>query len=213
MARRIALAILALSLATAARAAPVLLVFGDSLSAGYGLDADSGWVSLLAQKLKNVHSPYEVVNASLSGETTAGGLARLPAALTRNQPAIVLIELGANDGLRGLSLAAMRSNLEEMIDLTRAAKAAPALFEMRVPANYGPAYTDRFTGTFGDVSTLKKVPLVPFFLAAIAGDRARWFQEDGLHPITEAQPKLLDAIWPTLMPMLKMPASSGGIRP
>jgi acyl-CoA thioesterase-1 len=193
--------------AATAHAAPVLLVFGDSLSAGYGLDPGVGWVSLLTQKLKAAGSPYEVVNASVSGETTAGALARLPAALTRTKPTIVLLELGGNDGLRGQSLAEMRANFENMIDRVRAAKALPVLFEMRIPSNYGPAYADRFNQIYGDVAKAKKVPLVPFFLAAIAADRARWFQDDTIHPSAEAQPKMLDAVWPTLAPLLKLPAS------
>jgi acyl-CoA thioesterase-1 len=207
MARRIAFALMAALFAATAHAAPVLLVFGDSLSAGYGLDPGIGWVSLLTRKLKAAGSPYEVVNASVSGETTAGALARLPAALTRTQPAIVLLELGGNDGLRGQSLAEMRANFEKMIDRVRAAKALPVLFEMRIPPNYGPAYADRFNRIYGDVAKAKKVPLVPFFLATIATDRARWFQDDTIHPSADAQPKMLDAVWPTLAPLLRLPAS------
>jgi acyl-CoA thioesterase-1 len=213
MARRIAFALMAALFAAAANAGPVLLVFGDSLSAGYGLDRGAGWVSLLERKLKAAGSPYEVVNVSVSGETTAGGLARLPAILARTQPTIVLLQLGANDGLRGLPLPEMRSNLEKMIDMTRAAKALPVLFEMRIPPNYGPPYAERFKQEFDDVAAAKKVPLVPFFLAAIAGDRTRWFQEDTLHPTADAQPKMLDAVWPTLVPLLKLPASVSSARP
>lgn len=179
-----------------------ILVWGDSISAGLGLDADAGWVHLLERRLQSQGSGYAVVNASVSGETTAGGLSRLPAALDRFHPAIVLIELGGNDGLRGQPLDAMRTNLEKMIALCRGSKARPVLFEMRIPSNYGPAYSDRFAQVFGAVAAAQKVPLVPFFLAAIATDRARWFQDDGIHPNAQAQPQLLDAVWPTLAPLL-----------
>jgi acyl-CoA thioesterase-1 len=179
-----------------------ILVWGDSISAGLGLDADAGWVHLLEQRLQKQGGGYTVVNASVSGETTGGGLARLPAALDKLHPAIVLIELGGNDGLRAQSLPAMRANLEKMIDLSRAAGAQPVLFEMRIPSNYGPVYTDRFTQVFGAVAEARKAPMVPFFLAAIAVDPGHWFQDDGIHPNAAAQPQLLDAVWPTLAPLL-----------
>jgi acyl-CoA thioesterase-1 len=196
-----------LLLPIAASAAPVLLVFGDSLSAGYGLDAGSGWVTLLSDKLKQENSPYTVINASVSGETSAGGLARLPAALARYQPEVVLIELGANDGLRGLPLPPLRENLQKMITLTRTAHASPVLFDMRIPTNYGPVYADRFARIFGEVAQATATPLVPFFLSAIATERDRWFQPDGLHPNAQAQPLLLKAVWPTLAPILRKSAS------
>lgn len=175
---------------------------GDSLSAGYGLNIRDGWVSLLEQKLKTQGLPHRVVNASISGETSAGGLARLPAALDRHRPAFVLIELGGNDGLRAQPLKQLRSNLEKMIDLSVAAGATPLLFEMRIPANYGVVYTEGFAKTFEQVAKEKKVSLVPFFLSAIAADRAG-FQDDGIHPNTASQTKMLDAAWPTLAPLLK----------
>jgi acyl-CoA thioesterase-1 len=200
---RFLLALLCLSLSVSASAAQTLLVFGDSLSAGYGLDANAGWVSLLARRIGEQRLPYEVVNASVSGETTAGGLARLPAALERFQPAIVLIELGGNDGLRGQPPAAMRANLDRMIELSRGAGAQPVLFQMRIPSNYGPEYAQRFTAVFDALAQSRQVPLVPFFLAGIAADRARWFQDDGIHPRAEAQPQMLEAVWPVVRPLLK----------
>lgn len=190
---------------------PKILVFGDSLSAAYGIPASQGWAALLQQRLRAQGYPHAVVNASVSGETTAGGLARLPAALGQHRPAIVLLELGANDGLRGLPVKKMRENLERMVRLSRAAGARPVLFEMRIPANYGPAYGDRFTGTFGELSKSLKTPLVPFFIAGIALDPSK-FLDDGLHPAAAAQPQLLDAIWPTLQPLLQRPKMSAASR-
>jgi acyl-CoA thioesterase-1 len=146
-----------------------------------------------------------VVNASVSGETSAGGLSRLPAALDKFHPAIVLIELGGNDGLRAEPLDAMRTNLDRMIELSAAARAQPVLFEMYIPRNYGPAYADRFTQVYDQLAQQRKVPLVPFFLAALVSDRDRWFQDDGIHPNAQAQPQLLEAVWPTLAPLLRHP--------
>lgn len=181
---------------------PRILVFGDSLSAAYGIPASQGWAALLQQRLQREGYPYTVVNASVSGETTAGGLARLPAALQQHRPAILLLELGANDGLRGLPVKQMHANLERMLALARKAGAQPLLFEMRVPANYGQAYGEGFRRTFAEISQASKTPLVPFFLGAIALDPAQ-FLDDGLHPAAAAQPKLLDAVWPTLQPLLR----------
>ncbi len=188
--------------APAAKAAqPVILVLGDSISAAYGIPQSQGWVALLQQRLRDQGYPHTVVNASISGETTAGGLARLPRALDRHRPQIVLVELGGNDGLRAQPVKAMKQNLERMATLARAAGATPVLFEMRIPENYGPAYTGSFAAAFGEVATAQKLPLVPFFLAAIATDPAQ-FLDDGIHPAVAAQPKLLDAVWPTLRPLL-----------
>lgn len=180
---------------------PVILVLGDSLSAGYGLPRESGWVSLLERRLKTQGYPHRVVNASISGDTSAGGLSRLPATLEAQRPQIVLIELGANDGLRAQPVKALRGNLEKLVGLSRAAGATPVLFEMRIPSNYGPAYTESFAQVFGDTARALKTPLVPFFLAAIAAD-PKQFQDDGIHPNAAAQPGLLDAVWPTLKPLL-----------
>lgn len=194
----------------AAQAAPTtptqhtLLVWGDSLSAGYGLGANQGWVTLLQRRIDMLGLPWRVVNGSVSGETTAGGLTRLPAALKRDHPSIVLIELGANDGLRGQPLTAMRHNLTRMIALTRGSDAKPLLFEMRLPSNYGVDFTAAFRKSFYTVADQTGTTLVPFFLAAIAADPSQ-FQVDGLHPKAAAQPKLLGAVWPSLAPLLKAP--------
>jgi acyl-CoA thioesterase I len=198
--------LLVVLLGTTSFAAPAdqtILVFGDSLSAGFGLDADAGWVHLLDQKLQSQDAGYSVVNASVSGETSAGGLSRLPAALAQYHPSIVFLELGGNDGLRAQPLGAMRANLDQMVVLCRAAKAQPLLFEMKIPANYGPAYGAKFTQVYDDLAKDDKVTMVPFFLATVATDMDRWFQDDGIHPNAAAQPKLLDAVWPTLAPLLK----------
>lgn len=179
-----------------------ILVLGDSLSAGYGLDAGQGWVALLEQKLKSQGLPQRVVNASISGETTAGGLARLPALLDRHRPDLVLVELGGNDGLRALPVKSMRNNLERIIDLSQAAGARPVLFEMRIPENYGPTYTQAFTRTFADVATQRKVTLVPFLLSSFAED-AGAFQADGIHPSAAVQGRILDTIWTSIAPLLR----------
>ncbi len=182
--------------------APVILVLGDSLSAAYGIAAEQGWVSLLARRLKDQGLPHRVVNASISGDTTAGGLSRLPAALDKHKPSIVLIELGANDGLRGQPVAQLKRNLQKLVDLAKARKAQPVLFEMRIPSNYGLSYTEQFRLAFGEVAAGEKVPLVPFFLMPIATD-PKQFLDDGIHPNAGAQPALLDAVWPKLSALLR----------
>jgi acyl-CoA thioesterase-1 len=174
---------------------------GDSLSAAYGIPLESGWVQLLQARLREQGYPHRVVNGSVSGETTAGGLARLPAALERHQPKIVLIELGGNDGLRGLPLKQLRANLAQMAALTRKAGAQPVMFEMRIPPNYGPAYTEGFQGTFGAVARQYQAPLVPFFLTGLL-DQTGMFQEDGIHPTIAAQTRMLESVWPVLKPVL-----------
>ena len=181
---------------------PTILVFGDSLSAAYGINVDHGWVALLRERLAQAGYPHRVVNASVSGETTSGGLTRLPAALDAHHPQIVLIELGGNDGLRAQPLKQMRSNLEEMVRLSKAHQARTVIFEMRIPANYGATYGDGFQAVFSEVAKNAKLPMVPFWLGAIATD-PKAFQEDGIHPTEAMQPKLLDAVWPTLKPLLK----------
>ena len=183
-------------------AKPVILVLGDSLSAGYGLDAQTGWVALLQRRLDSEAYDYRVVNASVSGDTTSGGLARLPPALDRHKPAIVLIELGGNDGLRALPLKAMHDNLARLVDLSLAAKAQVLLFEMRIPPNYGAVYSEGFTRTFGQVAAERKVKLLPFFLMPLVGVPGA-FQDDGIHPAALSQPKMLDTVWPSLKPLLK----------
>lgn len=186
-------------------ATPVILVFGDSLSAAYGIPLESGWVQLLQQRLRAQGYPHRVINGSVAGETTSGGLARLPAALAQHDPALVLIELGGNDGLRGLPLKQLRANLRGMVAQARAAGAQVIVFEMTVPPNYGEAYTRGFTKAFGEAARDGPARLVPFFLGPIALD-PKGFQEDGIHPTAAAQPQLLDAVWPTLSAALTPPA-------
>lgn len=182
---------------------PVILVFGDSISAGFGLaQVEQGWAALLQTRLKQQGYGYQVVNASISGETTAGGLARLPRALALHRPKIVILELGGNDGLRALPIAQLRANLARMIDLSRAAGADVLLLGMRMPPNYGPDYTEQFRGSFIDVAREQKVPLVPFLLDNLALDPTL-MQADGVHPNEQGQPKLLDNAWPTLKPLLR----------
>ncbi len=183
-----------------------IMVFGDSLSAEYGLKRGSGWVSLLQDRLKRSGFPHLVSNASISGETTSGGLTRLPAALKRVKPDIVLLELGGNDGLRGLPVATTKKNLSQMIQLTKAAGAAPLLVGIRVPPNYGPQYARQFDGLFRQVAQSTETPLVPFLLEGIA-ENPMMFLPDGIHPNESAQIRLLDNVWPTLTRLL--PPSTG----
>jgi acyl-CoA thioesterase-1 len=181
---------------------PVILVFGDSISAGYGLaNVEQGWVALLQTRLKTQEYGYQVVNASVSGETSAGGLARLPRALTLHRPDIVILELGANDGLRALPVAQMRANLEQMVDLSMAAGAKVLLLGMRMPPNYGPEFTEQFVSSYGNLAREKNLPLVPFMLKDVALSPGL-MQADGMHPNELGQPKLLDNVWPSLKPLL-----------
>jgi acyl-CoA thioesterase I len=183
--------------------APVILVFGDSISAGHGLArVEQGWVALLQTRLKEQEYGYQVVNASVSGETTAGGLARLPRALMLHHPKIVILELGGNDGLRALPLAQMRANLVRMIDLSTAAGAKVLLLGMLMPPNYGPDYTHQFASSYSEIARDKKVPLVPFLMNDIALSPSL-MQADGFHPNELAQPQLLANVWPTLQPLLR----------
>jgi len=186
---------------------PAILVFGDSISAGYGLaHVEQGWVGMLRTKLTDEGYGYQVVNASVSGETTAGGLARLPRALALHHPQIVIVELGGNDGLRALPLDQMRANLAKMVDLSVVAGARVVLLGIRIPPNYGPEFTEKFRSTFVDVAQDKKVPLVPFLLADIALS-PDLMQADGVHPNELGQPKLLTNVWPALKPILLKPIS------
>ena len=188
--------------ARATGAAPVLLVLGDSISAGYGLAAGTGWVALLDARLKSEGYRHSVVNASISGDTTAGGRARLPALLAQHTPAIVVIELGGNDALRGGNLAATRANLEIMVAAAQDAKARVLIVGMQLPPNYGPAYVRDFNALFAEVAKAKRVPIVPAFFAGF-GDDLALFQPDRIHPSAQAQAKLLDNVWPTLQPLLR----------
>ena len=178
-----------------------VLVFGDSLSAAYGLAESDGWVQLLQAKLDEQASNVTVFNASISGETTAGGLLRLPAAIERFQPDIVVLELGGNDGLRGQSLKTMRENLSAMTTIAQQASAEVLILGMRIPPNYGPVYTERFYNTFSDVAQEHSVDLVPFFLEPIASSRD-FFQRDGIHPTAQAQPLLMQVVADALMTMV-----------
>lgn len=181
---------------------PVILIVGDSLSAGYGVSVDATWVALLQRKLAAQGYGYRVVNASASGETTGGALARLPRALQLHKPAIVVFELGGNDGLRGLPLRQVRTNFEAMLKQAKAAGAQSLLIGMRIPSNYGPAYADGFHALFGELAQQFAVPLVDFFLDGVALD-PRLMQADGIHPTAQAQPVLLNNVWPTLSALLK----------
>jgi len=182
-------------------AAGTVLIVGDSISAGFGLDTSKGWVALLQQRLKKEGFDDKVVNASISGDTSAGGLARLPAALAAHKPDVVVIELGGNDGLRGQPPAQLQQNLASMIEQSQASGAKVLLLGMQIPPNYGKRYVDAFAKVFNDVATAKKVPLVPFFLEGIGGNPAL-MQADGLHPAVGAQGKLLENVCPTLKPLL-----------
>ena len=207
-------ALLGLMLSAAAGAAPVpkatapaspartVLVLGDSLSAGYGLAASQGWVALTARKMAASHPAWKVVNASVSGETTAGGAARIAGELKRHRPTVVVVELGANDGLRGLPLRDMQANLDRMTKLSKASGAKVLLLGMRMPPNLGRAYTEGFANAYSGVAQREHAALVPFFLEPSVMQRAA-FQRDNLHPTAPVQGRLLDHVWPALRPLLK----------
>lgn len=182
--------------------AATILVYGDSLSAAYGIPREQGWVSLLENRLKQQYPSYQVVNASISGETTNGGNSRIKAALQQHKPDIVILELGANDGLRGLPIAGMRNNLTSMIKASQAAKAQVLLIGMMIPPNYGPKYTREFTSSYATLAKEYKLPLVDFLLDGVAG-KAELTQADGLHPNADAQERILDNVWKQLKPILK----------
>jgi len=186
----------------AATAAPSILVLGDSLSAAYGIRVDQGWVALLQARLRAQGYGHRVVNASSSGETTGGALARLPRALATHKPAIVIVELGGNDGLRGLPVNDVRANLESIVSLSQQAGARILLVGMRIPPNYGPSYTRDFERMYAQLAKRHALPHVPFLLADVALDD-NLMQDDGLHPNAAAQPRLLEAVWKPLEPMLR----------
>jgi acyl-CoA thioesterase-1 len=187
--------------AGSAAASPTILVVGDSLSASYGIRVEQGWVALLADRLRREGYGHEVVNASATGETTGGALARLPRALAKHHPSIVVIELGGNDGLRGLPVPAIEANLESMIGLSRQSGARVLLVGMRMPPNYGPEYTRSFDGLYHTLAERHRLPLVAFLLDGVAQDDAL-MQADGIHPNAMGQPRLLDNVWPKLRPLL-----------
>ena len=179
----------------------VILVLGDSLSSAYGLDVDDGWVSLLAKRLDGIRSGYRVVNASISGDTSKGGATRLPRALEKYRPDIVIVELGGNDGLRGFPLSVTRANLERIINDSQAAGARVLLLGMRLPPNYGPAYTNAFHAIYEVLADQHRTSRVPFLLDGI-GAVEGMMQADGIHPRSEAQPLMLENVWPHLKPLL-----------
>lgn len=190
-----------------ARAQPparTLLVLGDSLSAEYGLPRGQGWVALLTQRLAERHPPVRVVNASISGETSAGGKSRLPALMQQHRPNLVIIELGGNDALRGLSLEATQANLAAMVTAARSSGARVLLLGMQVPPNYGADYARRFADIFVRVAREHQASVVPFFLKGLADgpEPMRWFQVDRIHPNLAAQPLMLDNVWPELKKLL-----------
>ena len=179
----------------------VVLVRGDSLSAEYGLKRGAGWVELMARRLAERKPPAEVVNASISGETTAGGRTRIGALLEKHKPSLVIVELGANDALRGLDLTATEGNLRAITVAARNAGARVLLLGMMLPPNFGADYGRRFHAIYGSVAKAESVALVPFFLDGIA-DRLEYFQPDRIHPTEQAQPRLFDNVWPTLVKLL-----------
>jgi acyl-CoA thioesterase I len=193
-----------------AAAAPTILVMGDSLSAAYGIPTDAGWVSLLQRRLKAQGYDARVVNASVSGETTAGGLARLPQALDQHDPEFVIIELGANDGLRGMSPSVIKENLRRMVELSRAHGARVLLTGVRIPTNYGEAYRQLYYSQYEAVAEETGVPLVPFLLKGVV-QNPELLQDDGLHPTAAAQPRILNNVWPALTKLLEAaPTNSHG---
>jgi acyl-CoA thioesterase I len=187
--------------ANTAPAKPVIVVLGDSISAEYGLPRDTGWVALMRQRLADERIDYSVANASISGDTTSGGRARMPELMERLKPSIVIVELGANDALRGVPLSTTEDNLRTIIEQARQGHAKVVLIGMYVPPNYGQDYTQKFHGLYGTLSKEMHVPLVPFLLAGIE-NKPEMFQADQIHPTQQAQPALLNNVWPTLKPLL-----------
>jgi acyl-CoA thioesterase I len=191
-----------IALQNAVASARTVLVFGDSLSAAYGIRPEEGWVALLGQRLQSQGYGDQIVNASVSGETSGGGLERLPRALQLHHPALVILELGANDALRGLPLARTQENLAAMVRLSQSAGASVLLIGLRIPPNYGPRYTEQFASMFPALAKQYHLPLVPFLLEKVALDPQR-MQADGLHPNAQGQSPILDTVWPYLRPLLK----------
>ncbi len=179
-----------------------MLVYGDSLSAAYGMPERRGWGALLDERMKKEHPDYNVANASISGETTAGGLARIARVLEREKPAIVILELGANDGLRGLPVAQMKKNLSAMIEQAQKARARVLLVGVRMPPNYGEAYASAFERAFRDLAKQHRTALVPFIFEGFA-DKLEQFQADRIHPNEDAQPAVLRNVWSALAPLLR----------
>lgn len=188
--------------ANSASGKPVILVVGDSLSAGYGVPVDATWVALLQRRLTQQGYGYRVVNASVSGETTGGARTRLPRAIELHKPAVVVLELGGNDGLRGLPLRQVRENFEAMIAMAKKAGARVVLAGMRMPTNYGPEYTQQFHALYGELAKQHGAPVVDFFLDGVALED-KLMQDDGIHPNAAAQPRLLNNMWPALKQVIK----------
>lgn len=182
--------------------AQTIVVFGDSLSAGYGLAQNQSWVALLQARIAQQKLPYQVINASISGETTSGGLARFSQMLTTHKPAIVILELGANDGLRGLPVSEMRNNLNVMITQAKANKTKILLLGMKIPPNYGKKYSQMFSETYPLLAQQHQIQLVPFLLEGVAG-KPELIQNDGLHPLANAQPQLFSNVWAQLKLLMK----------
>jgi len=203
MLRFLSVLLLSLCVGVAQAATPrTVLVLGDSLSAAHNIPVEAGWVHLLGDRLSNMETGWSVVNASISGETSLSGRNRLPALLAKYKPSVVVLELGANDGLRGLPLDALRANLAAMIDESTAAKAKVLLLGIELPVNYGPQYRDGLRAIYSDLSTQKHTALVPFLLDGVALD-PQMMQDDGLHPVAAGEPKVLDTVWKGLQPLLK----------
>jgi acyl-CoA thioesterase-1 len=200
--RRLLLLAALVALAGPASAAGTILVFGDSLSAAYGIASQQGWVHLLGERIAQAKLPWKVVNASVSGETTSGGVRRLAEDLRRHKPDAVVIELGANDALRGQPISAIRANLEQMIRLARQARAEPVLVGIMIPPNYGIDYAAEFQQLFPSLAKKHGIAHVPFLLAGVV-EKRELFQQDQLHPTAAAQPIILDNVWPTLEPLLR----------
>ena len=182
--------------------ANIILIVGDSLSAAYGLPLEQGWVALLQARLDSRDYPYRIVNASISGDTTANARSRLPRALASHEPAVVLLELGGNDGLRGLSLTAMKSNLDAMITSAQQAGSQVLLIGMQLPPNYGPRYTERFQSIYHELAGERNLALLPSLVDGI-GTKQNLMQEDGIHPNAVAQPLIVDRVWKELVPLLE----------
>lgn len=191
-----------LPVSAAAEQPHTLLVYGDSLSAAYGIAEEQGWVNLLRQRIRQQDLPYRVVNGSVSGETSSGGLARLPAMLESYQPDLVILELGGNDGLRGLPVSNLKANLLAMVEMIKVSGARVLLAGIQIPPNYGPRYTEPFYQMFGDIAEQENLALVPFLIDGIP-QQPRLMQSDGIHPRAEAQAMILDNVWPTLEPLLE----------
>ena len=181
---------------------PKILIYGDSLSASYGIPQQHGWAALLKEKLMNENLNYDVINASISGETTSGGLTRLAATIQQTNAKIIVLELGANDGLRGLPIKNMQDNLDAMIRLSKQSGAKVLLIGMKIPPNYGPKYTNDFSHTYARLASQHHIPLVPFMLENVAA-KPDLIQQDGLHPNTMGQAIILENIWPELQKLLK----------